>query len=109
MNHNTEQTLETLRTARLANKMSQRALSAKSGLPQSHISHIENGVVDPKLSTLIELARSLGLELILVPRKRLPAVRAIVRNTGSVARDTDDVRVIRDGLRPAYSLDEDDA
>ena len=109
MNYNLEQTLETLRTVRLSNKMSQRALSAKSGLPQSHISNIENGVVDPKLSTLIELARALELELILVPRKRLPAVRAIVRNTGNVARDTDDGRVTRDGLRPAYSLDEDDA
>ena len=38
---------------------SQRELSRKAGVPQSHISKIENGAVDLQLSSLIELARVL--------------------------------------------------
>ncbi len=102
-------TLDALKAARLGKKISQRALSVKSGIPQSHISNIERGAVDIKLSTLTELARALELEPVLVPRHQLPAVRSIITNAGAVTKDSDDVRVVRDGLGPAYSLDEDDA
>ena len=47
-------------------------------MPQSHISRIENAGVDLRLSSLTEIARALGLELTLVPRKTAPAVRSIV-------------------------------
>jgi hypothetical protein len=42
--------------------------------------------VDLRLSSLIELARVLGLELALVPRKSVPAVNSIVRSTGGSPR-----------------------
>ena len=100
---------DALKTARLDKKLSQRALSAKSGIPQSHISNIEKGAVDIKLSTLFELARTLELEPVLIPRRQLPAVNSIISNAGVVTKDSDDVRVVRDGIQPAYSLDEDDA
>jgi transcriptional regulator with XRE-family HTH domain len=58
--------------------LSQKALGARLGLPQSHISKIEAGRTDLRLSSLIEFARQLDLELVLVPRKYLPAIRSII-------------------------------
>ncbi len=66
-----------LETARLGKGLSQRALSAKVGLPQSQISKIESGAVDARLSTVTEIARALDLELSLVPRTVLPAMQAL--------------------------------
>ncbi len=79
----TEHIATTLKNARAAKGLSQRALSGLAGLPQSHISKIESGAVDLRLTSLIELARALDLELTLVPRKSLPAVNAIVRSTAT--------------------------
>lgn len=70
-----------LRNARETKGLSQRDLSAVSGVPQSHISKIEQGAVDLRLSSLVELARTLDLELILVPRPAVLAVQSIVRST----------------------------
>lgn len=82
MSYVLEHMAETLRSAREARGMSQRDLSAKSGVPQSHISKIESGAVDLRLSSLVELARVLDLEVAIVPRKTLPALQAIVRSSG---------------------------
>ena len=98
MTYATEHIASMLRSAREDRGMSQRALSAKAGLPQSHISKIENGAVDLRVSTLVELARVLDLELVLVPRKAVPAVQAFTQ--GSTESGV--------AVRPAYSLDEDD-
>ena len=97
MTYATEHVARTLRNAREARGMSQRALSARAGIPQSHISRIENGAVDLRVSSLVELARVLDLDLVLVPRKAVSAVHAIVRR-----RDESEK------ARPAYSLDDDD-
>ncbi len=78
MNYATEPIARALRNAREARGLSQRALGAKAGIAQGHISKIENGAVDLRLSSLVELARVLDLDLVLVPRKALPAVDAIV-------------------------------
>lgn len=74
-----------LRNARETKGVSQRDLSAVSGVPQSHISKIEKGAVDLRLSSLIELARALDLELALVPRAAVPAVQSIVRSAASAS------------------------
>ncbi|MDA9981513.1 helix-turn-helix domain-containing protein [Gammaproteobacteria bacterium] len=103
-----------LKKARKAKKLSQTELGAKVGLPQSHVSKIESGRTDLKLSSLIELARMLDLELTLVPRKLLPAVQSLVRGSSDHT-----VRVPIGELKlqghpptvavtPAYSLDEDE-
>lgn len=73
--------VEQLRAIRRASGLSQRALGARVGLPQSHISSIESGSVDPRLSSVVELARQLDHEVVLVPRAMLPAVRAMLRGT----------------------------
>lgn len=103
MSYATQDILEGLKSTREAKGLSQRNLSALTGVPQSHISKIENAGTDIRLSSLIELARALDLELRLIPRKALPAVDAIV---GSAATNAS-----ADGRerppRPAYRLDED--
>lgn len=72
---------KTLKAAREAKGLSQRALSKIAGVPQSHISKIETAGVDLRVSSLSEMARALGLELELVPRKAVPAVKSIMRST----------------------------
>ena len=81
MSYLNDQIFKSLKGARKAKGLSQRELSTKSGVPQSHISKIESGAVDLRVSSLIALARTLGLELELVPRKTVPAVQSIVRKT----------------------------
>src|SRR5262249_23928130 len=66
-----------LKTARERKGLSQRALGERVGLPQSHISRIEAGAVDPQASSLMQIARALDLELVLLPRGALAAVRAL--------------------------------
>jgi transcriptional regulator with XRE-family HTH domain len=87
MAYATDEILQTLRTAREGTGLSQRDLSARIGVPQSHISKIESGGTDLRLSSLVELARALDHEVVLVPRKLLPAVEAIVRNASSALSD----------------------
>jgi transcriptional regulator with XRE-family HTH domain len=81
MNHATDHIIAALRAAREQKAISQRELSARSGVPQAKISRLENGAVDVQLSSLVSLARALDLEVELVPRKALPAIETIVRST----------------------------
>lgn len=81
MSYVVEDIARQLKAARLRKNLSQRDLAEKVGVPQSHISKIENGNVDIRLSSLIEFARVLDLELSLVPRKLLPAVQSIIRSS----------------------------
>jgi transcriptional regulator with XRE-family HTH domain len=94
MTYINDQILKSLKEARQSKGLSQRELSAKSGVPQSHISRIESGAVDLRVSSLVALARVLGLELELVPKKTVPAVRSIVRSIQEPMAS-----------KPAYSLD----
>ncbi|MEQ8801336.1 MAG: helix-turn-helix domain-containing protein [Haliea sp.] len=75
----------TLKAAREAKGLSQRALAKLAGVPQSHISKIENAGVDLRISSLTQIARALDLELTLVPRKSVPAVRSIMRSAEPVS------------------------
>jgi transcriptional regulator with XRE-family HTH domain len=93
MSQSNESLIAALKAARVARGFSQRELSARAGVPQSHISKIENGGADIRMSSLIELARALEFELVLVPRRLLPAIKGLT---------TGDTR------RPAYSLDDED-
>ena len=81
MGYQTEVVVHSLKVARESKQLSQRALSKKVGITQSHISKIENGAVDLQLSNLIELARALDLEVMLIPRKLVSTVQGMVRST----------------------------
>lgn len=59
---------------------SQLAFAKKHGIPQSRLSRIENGMTDLQASSLIELARLLDLELMLIPRQIAPIVRNLAGN-----------------------------
>ena len=48
--------------------LSQRALAAKVGMPQSTVARIESGAIDPRVSTLDTLLRACGDELRAVRR-----------------------------------------
>lgn len=90
-----------LKKARGDKKLSQRALSQRTGIPQAQISKIENAAVDLQASTLIELARALDLEVMLVPRKHVTSVSSVIAAIrSSVFKE--------EGPRPAYMLDEED-
>jgi transcriptional regulator with XRE-family HTH domain len=91
--------IKALRQARRERGLSQHELSARVGIPQSHISKIESGAVDIQLSSLVQLARALDLEVKLIPRKALPAVEGIVRSMGELPRN---------GAEYAYSLPDGD-
>lgn len=101
MNYAIEHIARALRKAREAKGLSQRELGKKAGVPQGHISKIENGTVDLRVSSLVALARTLDLELALVPRKVVPALKSLVRSSAADALLAD-AKV----SRPLYSLDE---
>lgn len=84
MTYAAEDIVRSLKEAREAKGLSQRDLEARTGVPQSHISKIENGGTDIRLSSLIEIARALDLDLKLVPRKAVPAVDTVVRSAAPV-------------------------
>jgi len=69
---------EQLRKTRISDNISQKEFGRKLNVPQSHVSAIETGKVDPRLTTIIEMARVLGLELMLVPYSLVPTVRSLL-------------------------------
>ncbi len=77
MSYSVQELAKSIKLARNKKGISQRALSSKIGIPQSHLSKIENGIVDLQTSSLIEIARALDLELVLVPRSLLPIIQSI--------------------------------
>ena len=85
-----------IRRARIAKALTQKELGQRVGLPQSHISKIEKGTVDLKLSSLVEIARALDLEITLVPRKALPAVEGAVRAHGTTVETSRAVSLLNE-------------
>lgn len=89
--------IHSLVEARHVHYWSQRELASKVGLPQAHISAIENGKVAPRFNTLLDLARILGFDLVLVPRSLVPAVQSLIRDSGQ-SQTTD----LGEDERPLY-------
>ncbi len=52
---------ENLRKLRLKSKMSQGILAKKLGVDRAYISNVENGRMNPTLSTLEKIAKALGI------------------------------------------------
>lgn len=78
---------DVIRRARVAHGLTQKQLGERTGIPQSHISKIEKGGVDIKLSSLTEIGRALELEIQLVPRQALSAVEASLRDAETVEKN----------------------
>jgi transcriptional regulator with XRE-family HTH domain len=71
--------------------LSQTKLAERLGKSIPNVSRIEHGA-DLRVSTLLDVARELGLEPMLVPSEHVPAVRALMRSLdheGEAANDDD--------------------
>jgi len=87
-----------LKAARISKGLSQRALSDKTGISQSHISKIEKGLVDLQLSSFILIARVLDLEPMLVPRNSVAMFQTLLSGN----------KKNRGQQIPVYRLDEEE-
>ncbi len=87
-----------LKAAREQKKLSQRALSTKTKVPQGHLSKIESGATDLKTSSLIEISRALDLELMLVPRQLVPIFLSLLKGDGKTTTEQ----------QPLYQLEMDE-
>jgi transcriptional regulator with XRE-family HTH domain len=65
----------TLRERRKGLRLSQAQVGRLTGKTQSQIARLEQGLGDPRISSIIQVSRSLGTELIPVPIRLLPAVK----------------------------------
>ncbi len=93
--------MDQLKAARKNKGMSQRAFARAIGMPQSRLSKIENGRIDPRTSSLLELARLLDLELMLIPRQAVPAVSTLVRQITRPSHETGETAMYDlDNLEP---------
>lgn len=85
----------TLKVARERLGLSQRELADAAGTDQARISKIESGDIDLRLSSLVDLARTLGIELVLADRRHLPAIDALLDEPVGEADPRRKARIIR--------------
>ena len=74
--------VQELEAARKAADWSQQALAERAGLSRMTVQRTEAGQIDPRLSTLLVMARALGLELMPVPAALRPQLEAFVQSGG---------------------------
>ncbi|NOZ10491.1 MAG: helix-turn-helix transcriptional regulator [Gammaproteobacteria bacterium] len=101
MKHSIQPLTDALKSAREKKGLSQRAFGRAIGVPQSRLSKIESGAVDLRTSNLVEIARTLDLEVMLVPRQFVPAVNSLVKQTAETNGGYE-------AQRPLYQLNEED-
>ena len=68
-----------LRRARLSSDMTQEQLADLAGISRPRYRDIETGAAAARTTTLMNIARALGLEMMLVPQAMVPAVQALLR------------------------------
>jgi len=68
----------TIRDRRRKLALSQAQVAELSGKTQSQIARLEAGLDDPRLSSVVQVSRSLGTEIVPVPVRLLPAVRHLL-------------------------------
>jgi DNA-binding XRE family transcriptional regulator len=69
-----------LREGRQRAKLTQDQLALRAGLSRVSYRAIETGAAAPRASTLINIARALGMEMMLIPKELVPAVQAMLRS-----------------------------
>ncbi|PKA45279.1 XRE family transcriptional regulator [Rhizobium sullae] len=68
-----------LRRARLSSALTQEQVADLAGISRPRYRDIETGTAAARVTTLINIARALGLEMMLVPQAMIPAVQALLR------------------------------
>ncbi|WP_231586104.1 helix-turn-helix transcriptional regulator [Pandoraea apista] len=74
--------MESLVVARKDAAMTQAELADRAGLSRMTVQKVESGALDPRMSTVLEMARALGLEPMLVPASLRQEVEAFLRSGG---------------------------
>jgi transcriptional regulator with XRE-family HTH domain len=85
---------DAIRQARIAKGLSQDELASALSVTQATVSRAEQGK-DSRLSTLIEIARALDLEFVLIPRRLVPPLRLMLvdrfgQGIGAAVSESDD-------------------
>ena len=75
----TSELITTLAQARKAARITQADLAERAGLSRMAVQRTETGDVDPRFSTLQEMARVLNMELIAVPAALHAQVQALIQ------------------------------
>lgn len=75
--------IDSLEAARKAQGLTQEDLAERAGTSRVTVGRVESGF-DPKLATVYELARALGLELMVVPKVLAREVQAFIQSGGRV-------------------------
>jgi transcriptional regulator with XRE-family HTH domain len=68
----------TIKDRRLKLGMSQAQVANLTGKTQSQIARLEQGLGDPRISSVVQVSRSLGTEMVAVPIRLMPAVRQLL-------------------------------
>ena len=74
--------IEELEAARKAADMSQEQLATRSGLSRMTVQRTEAGQIDPRLSSIAAIAKTLGMDVMLVPTALRPELESFVRSGG---------------------------
>ena len=76
--------VESLTVARKKLRMTQAELAAQAGLSRMTVQRLESNGLDPRLSTLYEMARVLGYTLIAVPMHQEIQVRQLLEKSAEI-------------------------
>ncbi|WP_082407378.1 helix-turn-helix transcriptional regulator [Mesorhizobium sp. 1M-11] len=68
-----------LKRARLAASLTQEQVADMAGISRPRYRDIETGVAAARATTLVNVARALGLEMMLIPQAMVPAVNSLLR------------------------------
>jgi transcriptional regulator with XRE-family HTH domain len=68
-----------LQKARRAGGLTQEEVADLAGITRPRYRDIETGTAAARATTLVNIARALGLEMMLVPQAMVPAVNALLR------------------------------
>jgi transcriptional regulator with XRE-family HTH domain len=85
-----------LKVARQTSAMTQEQVADLAGISRPRYRDIETGVAAARTTTLVNIARALGMELMLIPQAVVPAVQSLLRPDDSddlpafVSRPDDD-------------------
>ena len=67
---------------RESKQLSQLALADKAGLSRMTVARTELGKIDPRLSSILVMARALGLDLMLVPKELKQPLEEFIQSGG---------------------------
>ena len=71
-----------LRRQRNQRRLTLEMLSARVGMSPQHLSEIESGKRDPRLSSIERMAEAMGMTVLIVPESMAPDLRRYVANNG---------------------------